>query len=187
MAEINLLKSELQARSKFSLSRASRVALYVVIVLLVLEGLLYGLIFFYERQVRKNILALDQENASTDFEIGKTEKDRLEAISFQTRLGNLKTLLDSHLFWSELLKELERVTYRGAQFTALGGDEGEQKLIISGSVPSYKDLAKLMLGLTTSPQVKDVVLGSSGLEKGTEGGYGFTLEVTFNPSVLSKP
>ena len=89
-----------------------------------------------------------------DFEIGKIDKERLEAVSYQKRLGNFKTLLDRHIFWTVVLEELSKYTYKPVSYTSLQADIKEYKLMVSGFVPSYTDLGKLMLGLKTSSNIE---------------------------------
>lgn len=186
MAEINLLRNELQTNRQLSLNRAGKIAAYIVITLVILEGLFYGGLLLYEYGMNKKIMALEQENANTDLEISKTEKDRLKAIALQSRIKGLDLLLDQHIFWSEIFKELEKVTYKQAKFSGLEGDEGEQRIIVSGEVASYEDLAKLILGLKTSGQIKDVTLENSALASGEEQVYSFSLELKFDPKILQK-
>ncbi len=186
MPEINLLKNRLSGRTSLSLARSSIVGLYVIIGVLILEVLVYGFFVFYEQYLAKQILAVEQANAGIEFEIGKSDKDRLEALSFQTRLNNLQVLLASHLYWSRVFKELEKVTYRSAVYKTLQAQEADQTLILTGTVPTYTDLAKLILGLETSPHIREVKLLSSGRDKSEEGGYAFNLEVEFDPKLLVK-
>lgn len=186
MAEINLLKSISEERKPFSLGGSRSRALYIMAAILILEILIYGGFIFYERYLAKKILAAEKKAAELNFEIGKMDHQRSEAISFQSRLLNLEALLDNHVFWSALFKELEDFTYKFAIYNSLQINEGENKILLAGNISSYTDLSKLILGLKKSSKVLDVVLQSSGQEEGEKSGYSFTLEVTFDPRLLLK-
>lgn len=186
MPEINLLKNELQGRPGSSLGRASTPATYIIIGLLVLEGLGYGGLMLYQRQLVKYINETDQRAAKVNAEIGQIDQERQEAISFQSRLKNLQILLDNHLFWSSLFAELEKSTYKPAVYKDFQANPGENKMTITGTIPTYTDLGKFLLGLKTSPKILDVALQSSGQKDSIGGGYSFVVEVVFDPKLLSK-
>ncbi len=159
--------------------------LAVAVALLVLEILAYGGLWLYERQLEKNLLETEQKAADIDLELSKVDEERQEAISFQSRLADFRTLLTNHLFWSQVFAELEDFTYTPAVYQDIQAIQSENKIILTGTIPSYTDLAKLMLGLRVSPEVSSVVLLSSGQDTtGTSGGYGFTLEVFFDRKLI---
>src|SRR3989344_1167387 len=141
MAEINLLKSDIGVSMAASAGeKRSLFWLYILAGIFIFEILGYGTLFVFERSLQKQQQTLDQEVAKVDFEIGKIEKERLEAVSYQKRLNNFKTLLDRHIFWTVVLEELSQYTYKPVSYTSLQADIKEHKLIVSGFVPSYTDL-----------------------------------------------
>ncbi len=184
MPEINLIKSNTRHNFTATLSQGMKVTTYVVGFLVVLEILIYIGFVIYAKNLSKQALAVEQQSAELDFEIGKIDQERNEAISFQVRLKNLATLLDNHLYWTAVFKELESVTYTKAVFKSLQVDEGKHAITLSGTAPSYTDIAKLILGLKTSPKILDVTLLTSGLEQSSESGYAFILDVLFDSKIL---
>ncbi|MDZ4243663.1 MAG: hypothetical protein U1C57_01005 [Candidatus Doudnabacteria bacterium] len=112
MSEINLLKSDIGAGKGFSVGgNKSRLWLYILVGVFIFEILSYGALFAFERSLKKQQQTLDREAAKIDFEIGKIDSERLEAVSYQKRLSNFKTLLNRHIFWTVVLKELSEYTY----------------------------------------------------------------------------
>ena len=187
MAEINLLKSDIGAGRGLSAGgKRSLFWPYILAGIFIFEILGYGTLFVFERSLQKQRQTLDQEVTRVDFEIGKIDKERLEAVSYQKRLGNFKTLLDRHIFWTVVLEELSKYTYKPVSYTSLQADIKEYKLMVSGFVPSYTDLGKLMLGLKTSSNIEDVKFVSSGQNKSEQGGLSFDMEIIFNPKLLKK-
>ncbi|MBI4050731.1 MAG: PilN domain-containing protein [Candidatus Doudnabacteria bacterium] len=186
MAEINLLKNELQGEGSISFRASRQKALYAVLAILLLEILGYSFFLVYNKQLGKRQLELDQKATEIDFEIGEKDEARLAALTHQARLNNIKVFLNNHLYWSEVLKELEKSTYKLASYASLQADQTNHKFNLTGSVPTYTDLAKLMLGFQTSPYFKDITLITTGLREGKTSGYQFTLELTFDPKLLLK-
>lgn len=185
MAEINLLKDELQ-KTKLGLRRQSLISLYIALAIFVLEIGVYGFMLFQERRYGKQGLEVAQSGAATDFEIGKLEKSRQEAVSFQARLANLDVLLKEHVFWSQLLAELGKYTYKPIVYRTMQVDQAKRKLILSGISPTYTDLGKLILGLRQSPNFSDISFSSSGATEEKQAGYGFQLDISFDPKLLLK-
>ena len=188
MAEINLLKSDSGTGQTATAlgERRSTFWLYILVGIFILEILGYGALFFYERSLKKQQQALDQEVAKVDFEIGKIDKERQTAVSYQQRLNNFKTLLNRHIFWTVVLEELSKYTYNPVSYNSLQADIIDRKLLVSGVAPSYTDLGKLMLGLKTSSNIEEVKLMNSGRSKTEQAGLSFDMEITFNPKLLKK-
>lgn len=185
MSEINLLKDELR-ETKLGLNRRNLISLYVAAGIFVLELVLFGVLTLRERSYQKQARAVEQSGAGIDLEITKTEKERLGAISFQSRLANLEVLLQEHVYWSEVLEEIAAYTYKPIVYRTLQVDQGKHKVILTGTAPTYSDLGKLILGLRSSPKFLEVNFASSGQAEGRESGYGFQLEAVFDQKILLK-
>lgn len=188
MPEINLLQKEFQKKS--GLGRQKRpfgFSFYLILFLLLVEVVFYGFLLLGQQRTAKNTLDIEKEIAAVDFELSKTADQQKAALSYQSRLNFLDKLLLEHLFWSQVLAELENVTYKQARYESLQVEEKKHKFIIAGTTSSYTDLAKLMVGLKTSPSILDVIVQNASLAEQKEGGYSFNLEVTFDPKLLIKP
>lgn len=186
MAEINLLRNELEGKKFFSFGPSRMVSFYIVIGVVAVELLIYGAMFLYEKRLQRQAEKVEQRGQAVNLEIGKIDAGRLSAISFQKRLSNLEVLLNNHLFWSPVLDELERYTYVQATYQTLQIDEGENRMILTGIVPSYTDMGKLLLGLKASPHITGINLEGTGLAQSELAGYNFVLEVVFDPKLLEK-
>lgn len=186
MPEINLLKNELQEKGPFSFGKTGLVSLYAVLGILGFEMLLYLGLAIYQNRLEKNIARVEQQGIAVNAETGKIEKDRLKALSLQRSVNNLEVLLDNHIFWTPVFQELEKYTYKQARYDTLQVQYGDSKLIISGVIPSYTDLGKLILGLRKSQNVRDVTLQGTALSEGGEAGYTFNMEVFFDPRLFLK-
>lgn len=188
MSEINLLAKSDYGTGKAGSAgeNANRLWISILASIFVLAILGYGALLFYERSLKKQQQAVDQEVTRIDFEIGKIDEERQTAISYQRRLKNFRTLLDRHIFWTVVLEELSKYTYKPVSYDSLDADITEHKLLVSGVAPSYADLAKLMLGLKTSANIEDVKLVSSGQSLSEQVGLTFDIDIIFNPKLLKK-
>lgn len=186
MAEINLLKNELQERGPFSFGPPGLTSVYIVVSIIALEVLLYSGLAFYQRYVENKAQDVEQRAMDIDLEIKKMENSRQAAISFQRRVNNLQFLLGSHVFWTPVFDELEKYTYKGARYQTLQVDQARRELQVSGVIPSYTELGKLMLGLRQSQNVSNVTLNATGATQSGEAGYEFTMLITFDPKLLTK-
>ncbi len=186
MVEINLLKNELQEKGPFSFGPPGLASFYIVAAVVALELFLFGGLVFYQQYLARQARAVEQQAVAIDFETRELDAARLAAISFQRRVSNLQFLLQNHIFWTPIFDELEKFTYRGARYGTLQVDQSKAELLVSGVIPSYTELGKLMLGLKQSPNVSNVTLNATGATQSGEAGYEFTMLVSFNPKLLSK-
>ncbi len=181
-----MIKNELRTEGAVTF-RGPRIGIFsIALVILILEIAALGFFWLYGKQLDKRQLKLDQKAANVDFEISKSDPGRLEALAYQARLHNLKILLNTHLYWSTVLSELEKSTYKLASYQSLQADQLSHKFSLTGSVASYTDLAKLMLGYETSPYVKNVTLITARSKQAETAGYQFTLDLIFDPKLLLK-
>lgn len=186
MAEINLLKNELQGRGVFTLGTKGLLSLYVLLAVIALELLAYGGLVIYKKQIEKKVLKAEQQAASIDLEIGQNSEKRLAAISFQRRLNNLQVLLDNHQFWSVVMEELAAHTVKTVRYETMQVSPGTSQITILGNTPSYTELGKLLLGLRTSKKILNTELKTTTQSGKEQGGYKFTMELIFDPQLLLK-
>lgn len=188
MAEINLLKNELQEKGPFSFSFGGKglASLYVVAAILAVELLAFGGLVIYEKQIQKQARAYEAEAADVDLEISKTDKDRKAAISFQRRINNAQVLLNNHLLWTRVFEEISKNTVKSVRFDTMQVVTGESKIQILGVTPSYTELGKLILGLRQSEHVLEVDLKTTNQSGKEGGGYKFALDLIFDPELLLK-
>lgn len=184
MPEINLLKNELREGPGlgFKVNR-SRVFM-ILAAILALEILAFFTFFILTKVFDRKILGAEREAAAVEAEIATLEPNLDSAVSFQRRLTTIGALLDNHARWTAVLAELEKYTYKPAVFNTLQVDEKDQKFVVTGTVPTYTDLAKLMVGLKQSRSIKSVELKSSALDESGAGGLSFNIEIKFDSKLL---
>ena len=186
MAEINLLKNDLQSRSPLSFIPRSAGSLYIVLAILALQLLLYGGMIFYQSRIEKNARDLERKAAEVDLNIEKLGAERKVAVSFQRRLNNLQALLDKHVFWTQAFLELEKHTLKTVSLSTMQVDETDATFVVTGTAPSVTEIGKYILGLRTSDKILDVDLTEISQSKSGQAGYDFDAEVKFDGKLLLK-
>ena len=185
--EINLLRNSLKERTSLGLGGPkSMVPLYIVIAFLVLEAGAFVGFMYYNKSVERKVNAAEVEASQLDLQMRKTDTELKEAISYQVRLTDFKDLLTSHVFWSPLFDELGDFTYKPLRFDTFQADFQKSRMVVTGIAPTYRDMAKLILGLKKSDQFTEILFQSGGAAQGDVSGYSFLLDIGFDPKLLKK-
>jgi len=184
--EINLLKNELKERGPLNLGEKNLTPLYLSIAALLIMALGYGGMIYYHRTIGKQISAAEIEAANLDMEMRSTDSALDEAINYQLRLSNLSGLLGAHTFWSPVFEELAKYTYTVVSFDTFNSSADEASMVVTGNAPTYTDIAKLILGLKQSGKFQEIIFQSAGKATGERTGFGFTLDVNFDPQLLKR-
>lgn len=185
MPEINLLKNEIKNRNTISLRRIGSKAVYFIGALAGLELLIYLGLAIFNQNIKRTIAETERQATAIDVEINQLESDRQHAISLQKRINNIAGLLANHGEWTTVLAELEKYTYKLATYNTMQVDEVKHNFSFTGTVGSYTDLGRLMLGLSQSNNFSNIQFKSSAQDDSGAGGYSFDIEVEFNPKLLT--
>lgn len=187
MREINLLQPEKQ--KKFSnlptVVENGRIVLALTI-LLVAELAVFGGFLFLNFRLSKEIADTSAGIAEIDAKLTNPDPQLAEAIKAQAALRAVGALLDGHRHWTNVWKELSRVTYKNSQYISLNATLETNKFSVNGRSPSYTDLGKLILGLQTSPEFTDIKLLESGPISERETGIKFSISVSYKPAFITK-
>ncbi len=179
MAEF-LIKQDAPAR-RFDFERGGSSFFFgsFVLFLLMLAGL-GGLIVLNKTRAgeRDRIVA---ENQS------KEENLRPELLNsvavLDKRLKNLRLILGSHVFVSNVFKVIEQNTHPQVRFTSFSFTTDSRKVDMSGETTSYTALSRQINILEREPQIERVEFG--GLSTAEEKFVGFKLSIIFKPTLLS--
>lgn len=156
MADINLLQNQLKDTT-LTASRRSMTAIWIltfVLVVLVLGG---GALYLLTRNLTTESSQLTTDNTRLQKEIQNSSEDIDKAKVLQAKLSNASLLLKNHIHISPLLDEIEEFTYRASKYVNISIDE-VGLIHLEGTVSSYSDLGKLLLGLSTSEYFESVRL-----------------------------
>jgi len=183
MADINLLQQNKKLSSGFSRPNLTLPAssgkgfLVFLIFLLVLEIGAYAGLYFLRSGLEEDIAGIEGEITSTQSTIDQRREELDVAIATQARVSALKTLLEDHIRWTNVWDELAEHTLSTSYFATIEAATETNSFIVSGIVPTYTDLGKVILGLELSDKFSDVLLQSASFEQG-EGVSGVSYDLT---------
>jgi Tfp pilus assembly protein PilN len=145
-------------------------------------------LYILSRNASKQTLTLKDENARLQTSINTGEKDIIPARNLQAQLKNMQTLLNGHVYWSSFFSQLGAVTPLKAEYTSFNGGISDGRVRFEGVAPSYTDVGKVLLSLSTSGKFSNVRLISVNPSAGEIFGYAFTVEATaLNPLFKKTP
>jgi hypothetical protein len=182
MQEINLLQNKLKDKTN-QWEKNNRVVLALLAFVLLAVLAAAGMIYMLEKNAQDAKLALDQENINLQKGLDRMEADMVLARGFQAQSKNIVTLLDSHVIWSSLMKEVSSSTFKLTRFMNMTTDTSGI-IHIEGITASYTDLGKIILALETSEQVESVTLVNSTRSVEGQAGIVYSLDVFANPQAL---
>lgn len=111
----------------------------------------------------------------------KTEKD--EALVLQKKFGEIKNLLERHIYWTKLFSILERLTVDTVNYNSIAGsNDGRVKLSAQGE--NYLSVARQLLAFQEAKEVKEAEI--KGANKDEEGKISFKIDLTFKEEAFLK-
>jgi len=185
MTEINLLQPERRSRSaERSPTISGTWTIFVLAGLIVAELGLWTTFTVLDSKVNSQVQQKVADIGNIDRKLQSPDPDLFNAIKAQAALASVGTLLNEHRYWTKVWNELARTTLKNAMYFTLNATAETNKFTVVGTVATYQDLGKLMLGLQSSSSFAEVALLSSNPSKGTEPGIEFGISVAFKPSLL---
>ncbi|MFC1721469.1 PilN domain-containing protein [Patescibacteria group bacterium] len=182
MPNVNLIPED-QAQ-KPTLAKYSNMGLILVIIIV---AAVVGGMFIYQR-----ILVVREESLQAEISKVQAEQEQYaevaaEAGTLQKQLSGLKSLLDNHVYWSELFWQLEETSLQDTVITALqASSPGIVKM--TGSSGSYGNLAKQIVAYMSTPFFSGYDLSSATLSATADGATAvdFNIILDVNESALHK-
>jgi hypothetical protein len=140
VAQINLLKQN--KTSSFAQTGIVTILAKLSMVAVILLAIYYVWTFFRVRSVEGDIKALTERISVQKQELAQVEK-RDEVLTRQAQLKELDGLISSHIYWSQLLPELAKVTLKQSTYLSFQARE-EAGINLSVQVPTISDLDKFL-------------------------------------------
>lgn len=184
MQEINLLQNQLKDDS-FKLDNQTNLILTILSVILVLGVLAFGVLFFLDKNTQKTIKETIAQNSDLEERLDKIQSTLVDAKAFQAQTANIKSLLDSHSYWSPVFQELADMTFTQTQYTSIVSDSNG-RIHIQGITLDYTRLGKVLLALSTSENFSKVDLLSTSPSTGQQGGITYSIDVEVKPELFER-
>lgn len=125
-----------------------------VIVLVVVVGA-WGIAFLLTRKVEQRIADVEADIAGLEASLNSRRDDVRSIVLFTRRLSVLEERLNTHLGWSRVLGELERLTTPPVVFRELSGSVETSTVTAEVSVPTLDAAADLIASLQQVPGLND--------------------------------
>jgi Tfp pilus assembly protein PilN len=182
MQEINLLQNKLKDKTN-QWEKNNRVVIGLLsFVLLAVLGAT-GMIYMLNKNAEESKMALEQENISVQRKLDQMESEMQLAKGFQAQSKNIASLLQSHVIWSNLMKEMSNKTLKTSRYLGMTSDT-TGLIHVEGITTDYTQLGKIILALETSEDVESVKLLNTGQSSERLGGILYSLDIKAKQEAL---
>lgn len=170
------------SRSQISIGWPKMLFVTVLVVLLTLTAAQF-LIARYEYALTTRSQDIELEIQNLAGVIPETDLSRLTKLDQQIR--NLKLLLESHVYLSHALDELEALTLPQVRYVSVGIDRAKTKISIIGIAPSMDAVGMQAAAFSQSPSIQSVAVNSANIA--AAGRILFNFEIVFADSLIQPP
>lgn len=177
MPEINLLENRLRDTTN-ARERQIKIGLVILSVILVAILTCGVILYLLNKTTEKSLENVSSENKVLQKKLSDIQQTLGAAKTYQAQLQNLDMLLKEHVYLIPLFDELSKFTYIKAQYGSFDVENKDGRIHLLGQVSSYKDLGKLMLGLSTSSVFKDVKLLSITSADDEKNSFKFSIDMS---------
>lgn len=186
MADINLLSTD--NTHKFHFTQGAGLVVKVLIGVLVLIILYYGYLRWEINHTKSTTSALEAKTVKLTAE-AMGRKDRDEIVTRQGQLQSLDGLIKNHVYWSDFLPELARVSLSSSTYASFLAD-ATGVLDVTVVVPTYADADKYVQVFDLpqfNTQFSDLrILSMSKVQEVNLVATQLKLELKFNPNFIHK-
>lgn len=146
------------------------------ILFLITALILYGGIFFYNRNLETRVQELDNQFLIFNQARDDVEEGRITEI--ESKIEQSQTLLDEHIFWSKGFQKIQNLTLPSVQFQSLTASVPELKFEFKAVAPNLTSIAKQGANFLTEDSVIDLAIGQ--IKILTSGQTEFVVRLTFD-------
>jgi hypothetical protein len=146
------------------------------IVLLTYAGLRFG----YEPYLNAQLSSLEGQAQKVGQSVSPSDEANL--LTFYSQITNIQSLIKNHVFFSQFLTWLERVTEANVYYTNLSFTSGDQ-VTLSGVAKTSADVSEQVAAFEAAPEVSSVTLSSVALGSSLNA-WNFNVVLTMQPSVF---
>lgn len=181
---VNLATKEIMKEAAKRIGRKSvRTIVISTIASLALAALSYGGVLIYGQMQKRTFDIVTRPLDDINKEIASLESKSKELIAFQSKLIAIKSLLDEHVYMSDIFKKIENVTLPEVSYTSIS-IAPNMTVSINGIASNYTTLGRQLLSYNRAKEFisnaeissASAVLGSSGQISGVNFDMNLTLQ-----------
>lgn len=190
MATINLAP---ETQYRLNAEKRRRVVLLFAGAVIGLTLLLGAILWIVAAQTDRRLKDTAGRLRTVETEIARLQSTADRVLLFEQRLTAFNTLLDHHIVWDPLLREIERLLPAPAVLTQLSFEASEGVAHLAGRTPSLDDIAQTLASLTAKPP-HTTLFSRAELKSATRQQdaqvtpgvvtYGFTADIMFDPAAV---
>jgi len=197
MPKINLAQEAIRNQL---IARRRRLLYILSVVILVVTVGVYGVALLLTTRVQGTTVHVEEEVTRLQAQLDARKDDVREIVLFRERLKSLESILATHIRWSHLLEELERLSVPSATFLSLKGGVGDKSLTAEVRLPSLDAAADLVASLqnrgepnetffpgVTVAALKPLEVSAQPGVAATVAGYTLTLRLTTTDAAFQAP
>ena len=177
-----LIEEQLQRPEDIEVGWPWRFLIFTIFIFGLVLVIFLGIKFGYEPYLDKKAQALDTQINVLNQSLNQGQVDNF--IKFYSQVSNFKTLLNQHVFGSNVLKFLEENTLKTLNYTAFGLDVARQEIKISGIAPNYEALSQQLEIFRQSNLVKDISFKNS--SNNDQGGINFEVVLILKDNLFKE-
>lgn len=159
-----------------------RIMLFAIVIFGLSIFVYFGLHFGYRSYLTSQKEQLEQKTAALANQVSAAEQEKL--INFYSQLTNLKNVLATHLFNTNIFDFLEKNTLPSIFFDEANFTASDNSLSLKGQAPSLRNLVNQMAVFDGAPELSKVVLNQTSFDKGSTV---FAITINFKSDFFSKP
>lgn len=144
MPKINLAQEVVRNQV---IARRRRLLYGVSVAILAVTVAVWGALYFLTSTVEETRDGVQQEVRRLEAQLRTHEDDVKAIVLFRERLKSMDRLMATHVLWSRILEELERLVVPQATLTGIKGTVAEQSVVAQARVPSLDAGADLVASL----------------------------------------
>lgn len=184
MQDINLLQSKLKDKSE-TWDRRNNVIIVVFVIITLVVLAAGGFLYFLNQNAKKKTADLKTQNTSIQTKLDSSQGDLAEARGFQAQVQNIELLLNNHIYWTPVFDEIQKTVLKEAYYANMQATT-DGKMHLEGITGSFEQVGKLILSLSTSPNLKNVKLLAIQQNSGQQSGFRFGIDLEANTQLLKK-
>lgn len=124
----------------------------------------FGLVFGYGPYLESQIKKADNEIQALTDTVSKEDQEKF--IQFYSQLSNLKSLLDGHIFSSNIFPQLEKITNKKVYYSAVNIKIEGRVMELDGVADSYAVLGEQLEAFNQTKEISRYILNQSQAEEG---------------------
>ena len=142
----------------------------------------FGLTFGYKAYLNSSIAKLHDQTEAFSQQV--PEGDQKKIINFYSQISNLKTVLASHVFSSQLFGWLEKNTQVNVYYDKFNLNVLNGQLPLSGIGKTMDDINQQLAIFQSHKDITKITLGNVNFSGGL---WHFDVTLTFRPGYFSRP